>query len=128
MSEISIIIVSWNACTLLRNCLNSILTTGGSLVREIIVVDNASSDGSPDMVAKEFPEVILIRLTENSGFARGNNIGIRHASGRWLALVNSDVIVHEGCLQRLSTFLETHDGVALVGPKVIGADGHLQRT
>lgn len=128
MAEISVIIVSWNALGYLRNCLASLRETGGALIREIIVVDNASTDGSPDMVAREFPEVILIRSTENLGFSRANNVGIARASGSMLALINSDVIVHPGCLQKLAACLNEHPKVGLVGPKVIGRDGFLQQT
>jgi len=128
MKELSIIIVSWNACEFLRGCLNSIRTSGCLLVREIIVVDNASADGSAEMVATEFPEVTLIRSNENLGFARGNNLGIRQASGTWLALINSDVKVHPGCFEQLVGYLEGHTSVGLVGPRVVGRDGQTQPT
>jgi GT2 family glycosyltransferase len=128
MLSISIIIVSWNARHHLWNCLESIRETGGSLVRQVIVVDNASTDGSPEMVSELFPEVTLIRLSENLGFARANNLGLKRASGNYLALVNSDVIVHKECFARLVEFLENHHEVGLVGPKILGADGQLQRT
>ena len=128
MGEISVIIISWNARDHLRNCLNSIRKSGGHLVREVIVVDNASIDGSPGMVAEDFPEVSLFRCNENLGFARGNNIGIQRASGRWLALINSDVVVHPGCFEQLVAVLEKDRQVGLVGPKALGGDGRLQRT
>jgi GT2 family glycosyltransferase len=128
MKSISVIIVSWNARNYLRDCLNSIRQTGTSCVREVIVVDNASQDGSPEMVEEEFPEVDLIRAGDNLGFARANNLAMKHAKGSIFALVNSDVIVHPGCLERLAGFLDQHPDVGLVGPRVIGRDGHLQRT
>jgi GT2 family glycosyltransferase len=128
MREISVIIVSWNGCALLRKCLKSIRESGGPLVREVVLIDNASSDGSADMVEEEFPEVTLIRSKENLGFARANNLGLKRASGSWLALVNSDVVVHPGCFERLASFLGEHGEVGLVGPKVFGRDGRLQRT
>ena len=128
MTQISVIIVSWNACCYLRDCLMSVRETGAALVREIIVVDNASTDGSPDMVAKEFPEVTLIRSAENLGFARANNLGIRRASGAFLALINSDVIVHPGCFERLTGQLEDHSEVGLAGPRISGGDDRLQLT
>lgn len=126
MKPISVIIVSWNTRELLRGCLNSIRTAAGSLVHEVIVVDNASTDGSPEMVAKEFPAVTLIQSKENLGFAHGNNLGIERASGSWLALVNSDVVVHPGCFERLVNYLETHEKAGLVGPAVFGGNGKLQ--
>src|SRR2546421_9545590 len=128
MAEISVIIVSWNACRYLRDCLNSLRETSGALLREVIVVDNASTDGSPEMVAEQFPEVTLIRSTENLGFARANNLGLRRASGSLLALVNSDVIVHPGCFQELAAFIERYPKVGLAGPKILGGDGGLQLT
>jgi len=128
MKSISVIIVSWNARNYLRDCLNSIRQTGASCVQEVIVVDNGSKDGSPEMVEKEFPDVILIRAGENLGFARANNLAMKHAKGSMYALVNSDVIVHPGCLDTLAAFLDQHDNVGLVGPRVIGGDGKLQLT
>jgi len=128
MSKISVIIVSWNARGYLRDCLASIRETGGGLVKEVIVVDNASTDGSPDMVAEQFSETTLIRSGENLGFARGNNLGIKRASGTILALINSDVVVHPGCFQKLAAFLDSNPKVALAGPKVIGRDGRPQLT
>jgi len=128
MKSISIIIVSWNARNYLRDCLNSIRQTGASCVLEVIVVDNASKDGSPEMVEEEFPEVKLILVGENLGFARANNLAMKQAAGSILALVNSDVIIHPGCLEKLAAFLDQHDNVGLVGPRVIGGDGKLQTT
>ncbi len=128
MRDISVIIVSWNAREHLRHCLESLRQTGGTLVREVVVVDNASADGSPELVASQFPEVHLVRSKENLGFARANNLGLKHATGSLLALVNSDVILDPDCLQRLAACLEDHPDVGLVGPKVRGADGRLQVT
>jgi len=128
MKGISVIIVSWNAREFLRGCLNSIRTSGGPLVREVIVVDNASTDGSADMVAGQFSEVSLIRSKENLGFARANNLGLERAQGSWLALVNSDVVVHPGCFEQLVSQLEANGKVGLVGPAVLGGDGQLQPT
>jgi GT2 family glycosyltransferase len=128
MKSVSVIIVSWNARDYLRDCLNSIFQTEMSSVQEVIVVDNASKDGSPEMVEKEFPSVTLIRAGENLGFARANNLAMKCAKGSMYALVNSDVIVHPGCLDTLAEFLDQHDDVGLVGPRVMGGDGNLQRT
>ena len=128
MSEISVIIVSWNAREHLRNCLASIRETRGLAVCEIIVVDNASSDGSPEMVNESYPEVKLIRCVRNLGFASANNLGIRQATGTFLALVNSDVIVHRNCFQNLTEFLDDNHDVGFVGPRVIGRDGFVQKT
>ena len=128
MSRISVVIVSWNARGYLRDCLNSIRKTAGSSVHEVIVVDNSSKDGSPEMVAAEFPDVILVRSDKNLGFARGNNVAIQRASGSYLALVNSDVLLHADCFQQLEKYLDEHPDVGLVGPKVFGRDGNVQHT
>ena len=125
---ISVIIVSWNAKGFLRGCLQSLRQFPPSLLLEIIVVDNASSDGSPEMVTSDFPEVRLIRNHENVGFARANNVGIKMAHGSYLALINSDVLVHLNCLQVLKAFLDKNPSVALIGPKIFGSDGHIQHT
>ncbi len=119
--KLSIIILSWNTKELLRQCLKSILLTA-----EIIVVDNGSGDGSPEMVKKEFPDVKLIRNKENLGFAKGNNIGIKAAKGEYVMLLNSDTVVKADALERLVDFLETHPAVEIVGPRLLNRDGSLQ--
>jgi GT2 family glycosyltransferase len=106
--------------------LRSIFDTGSPELREVIVVDNASSDGSPELVAKEFPDVKLIQSNENLGFARANNLGMQHASAPLLALINSDVIVKPACLQNLAATIEHNAHVGLIGPKVFGSDGQVQ--
>jgi GT2 family glycosyltransferase len=126
MNPVSIIIVSWNARGYLHDCLVSIRETGAAMVGQVIVVDNGSSDGSPEMVAQDFPEVELIQTGSNLGFARANNIGLKRASGAYVALINSDVIVHEKCIERLVEFLERHPSVGLVGPKIVSGDSHVQ--
>jgi GT2 family glycosyltransferase len=95
---------------------------------EIIVVDNASADGSPECVAQQFPHVRLIQTGANLGFAKANNVGIAASKGRYLCLVNSDVKVLEDCINRLVDFCEQHADVGMVGPHVIGGDGKLQRS
>ena len=79
--DVSVIIVSWNTEDVLRNCLKSIYEEGGDIAREVIVIDNASTDGSVEMVRKQFPQVVLIENSENRGFAAANNQGIKIAKG-----------------------------------------------
>jgi hypothetical protein len=122
---ISVIIVSWNARRFLKECLES-LSSGIMRSHEVIVVDNASSDGSATMVAQEFPWVKLIESGGNLGFSKANNIGIRHANGRYLALVNSDVKVLPNCIDQLAAFLDDHPRVGMVGPRVMYGDLRLQ--
>lgn len=128
MEQVSIIVVSWNARGYLQQCLASIRQHSPACVLEVIVVDNSSADGSAEMVERDFPEVTLIRAGSNLGFARANNLAMKRAAGSLLALVNSDALVHPGCLETLTDYLDRHPEVGLVGPRVNGGDGKLQRT
>ena len=128
MFDVSIIIVSWNAKHHLLSCLNSLENTPNGYSQEIIVVDNASSDGSPDAVARQFPQVTLIKNKKNLGFARANNIGIRQSSGRYICLVNSDVIVLNGCIENLISFMDNHPTTGMVGPRILNPDRTLQHS
>jgi len=125
---VSVIIVSWNARDYLVQCLESLDAKACRHPFEIVVVDNASSDGSADCVTERFPHVRLVRNTENSGFARGNNIGVAASKGRYLCFVNSDVKVLPDCITRLVDYCEEHAEVGIVGPRVIGGDGQVQRS
>ncbi len=89
-------------------------------------MDNASSDDSPDTVARKFPQVKLIKNEENLGFARANNIGIKQSIGRYVCLINSDVIVLENCIQNLIEFMDTHLNVGIAGPRILNPDHTLQ--
>jgi N-acetylglucosaminyl-diphospho-decaprenol L-rhamnosyltransferase len=137
--DLSIIIVSWNVCELLRACLASLttddrrLTTAGSssVVRrpsstEIVVIDNASSDGSADMVAADFPQVRLIANAENRGFTGGNNQGIAGAQGRYIFFLNPDTVVMDDALSTMVSHMEEHHDVGVVGPELRYGDGSLQ--
>ena len=126
--DLSIIIVSWNAKAYLQKCLKSIAQVPGVPAMEIIVVDNASADGSPEMVEKEFPAVRVIRSGGNLGFAKGNNLGMRASRGRFLGLINSDVEVLDDCFRRLLDRMEQHARLGMAGPLVFGGDGNIQRS
>ncbi|MDB6093010.1 MAG: glycosyl transferase family 2 [Verrucomicrobia bacterium] len=123
--DISVIIVSWNASKYLEECLDS-LSRGISCAYEVIVVDNASSDGSPDMVEAKFPWVTLIRSNVNLGFSKGNNVGIARSRGKYLALVNSDVNVFPSCLDLLVAFMDKHRDVGMLGPRILFGDRRQQ--
>ncbi len=125
---VSVVIVSWNAKDYLAQCLTSLAAGVCNYPMEIIVVDNASNDGSPDMVAKQFPNVRLIRNSANLGFAKANNFGLREARGKYIALVNSDVKVLANCLTKLVDFCDAHPDAGMVGPRVQNGDGSLQRS
>jgi GT2 family glycosyltransferase len=93
---------------------------------EIIVVDNASTDGSPESVKSRFPHVRLFCNDSNLGFAKANNLGISASTGRYACLVNSDVKVLKDCITRLVDYCESHTDVGMVGPHVTGRDDRLQ--
>lgn len=122
--DISVVIVSWNSKAFLEDCLES-LAKGHDRPYEVIVVDNDSSDGSPAVV-RRFPWVTLIQSGTNLGFAKGNNLGIRHSRGRYIALINSDVKVLPECLDQLAEFLDANPGVGMVGPRIFSGDGRQQ--
>ena len=126
MPLLSIVVVNWNTCDLLRACLKSIFSTINDIAFEVIVIDNASGDQSADMVERGFPAAILIRSTENLGFTRGYNLGLRRAAGDYLMIVNSDLELLPGSGIRMIEFLQKHPDVGMVGPKLISPDGTVQ--
>ena len=121
LSQLSIIVVSWNVRDLLATCLAS-LPRGP----QVIVVDNASSDGSADMVAAQFPEVALQANDRNRGFTGGNNDGLRLATGSYVLFLNPDTVVDEDALPLLVEYLDAHPSVGVVGPQLRYGDGTLQ--
>ena len=126
--EISVVIVGWNAKHYLELCLDSLAKAPPRRSMEVFVVDNASADGSAEMIESRYPWVKLIKSPENLGFAKGNNVAIRQCQGRYVALVNPDVIVFPGCLDALADFLDEHPRVGNVGPRVFNADMTQQST
>jgi len=127
---LSIIIVSWNTCELLHRCLASIEAEAqrGQLEVEVIVVDNNSHDGTPEMIRREHPQVRLIESGQNLGFSAGNNVGLAEARGKWLMLLNPDTELIGDALSTLVRFLQDHPAVGLVGPALFYADGTQQAT
>ncbi len=125
--RLSVIIVSWNVRELLARALASLHTAWKDAEgMEVIVVDNASTDGSPAMVRRRFPGVHLIVNRENRGFTGGNNQGIRAARGDFLFLLNPDTEVLDDALHRLITFAQAHPNVGVVGPQLLNPDGSVQ--
>lgn len=124
--DLSIIIVSWNVRDLLHACLSSIAANRGQLSLEVVVVDGASADGSPEMVRQQFPWVKLIACDENVGFPRGNNIGLGEANGRYLLLLNPDTEIRADALSVMVDYLARHDDVGLLGPQLRHSDGSIQ--
>jgi GT2 family glycosyltransferase len=124
--DVSIVIVSWNTCDLLEECLESIKEEAGDIVIEVIVVDNASSDGSADMVEKEFPSVRVIRNEENIGFAGASNHGIRESNGRYVLLLNPDTVILDGAVEKTVEFMDNETNAGIATCKVLNADRSFQ--
>ncbi len=120
---LSIIIVTWNGKKFALECLDSLRRLKGSPSMEVIVVDNASTDGTPAAIEEQFPEVQLVRNDANLGFAKANNVGIALSRGKYVCLVNSDVVVPAGCLETMTAYMDEHRDIGLLGPKMLSPDG-----
>ncbi len=125
MTDVSIIIVSFNARADLERCLASLRQAPPTVPHEVIVVDNGSNDGSADL-ARRWTGVRLIETGSNLGFARATNIGIRASTGTNLLLLNSDTIVPPHAIDRLVEELQQHPDVAVVGPRLVDSDGRAE--
>lgn len=126
--DLSIIIVNWNTRDLLRRCLASVAETVRGLSYEVIVVDNASSDGSTAMLRSEFPTVRRIENSENRGFGAANNQAMRLMEGRYALLLNSDAVLTEGAVRALFDFMEAEPAAAMAGGQLLNADGSRQNS
>ncbi|HTW94060.1 MAG TPA: glycosyltransferase family 2 protein [Tepidisphaeraceae bacterium] len=124
--EISIIIVSFNTRELTLKCLAHVQADSAGINAEVIVVDNASTDGSSAAIRSAYPEAAVIDAGRNLGFAGGNNVGMAHAKGEFFLLLNSDAFLHPGAIQAMTDYLRAHSTTALVGPRLLNADGTLQ--
>lgn len=124
--DLSVTICSWNTIDDLRACLASLRAVKDEAHFEVVVVDNASEDGSPDMVAAEFPEFRLLRQTKNLGFTGGHNLAIAERRGHDVALLNSDTVVHPGAIRALTAYFKDHPEAGIIGPKLLNPDGSLQ--
>jgi GT2 family glycosyltransferase len=126
--DISFIIVTWNTEVLLGQCLESIRNKVQGILHEVIVVDNASTDGSAAMLERDWPEVVLIRNDENRGFAAANNQALRVMRGRYALLLNSDAVLTEDAAGRLYEFMEAHPEAAMACGQLLNADGSKQNS
>lgn len=126
----SVIIVNWNTKQILDDCLNSLYDSlqGADEPVEVIVIDNASSDGSAEMVAERFPQTRLITNTENRGFAAANNQGIAIAKARYFLLLNSDTLVLGQAIANSVNYMDEHVGVGVMGCRVLNTDRTVQHT
>jgi GT2 family glycosyltransferase len=138
--DVSIVIVSWNVRDLLRRCVMSVasqqstvnsekanLATGDwRLTTEVIIVDNASTDGSVAMLRESFPDARVIANAQNRGFTRANNQGFALARGRYLFALNPDTGLTPGALEAMLAFMDAHPRVGMVGPQLLYPDGSIQ--
>lgn len=127
MVDLSIIIVSWNVREQLRACLQSISQYSTGVTSEVIVVDNASHDGSADMVATDFPQVRLIRNNSNRGFGAANNQAIQIAQGTDVLFLNDDCQLTSNILPQLHTILRSNPQIGMIGIKLLNQDGSIQQ-
>jgi len=124
--DVSVIVVSFNTREILRQCLQSVVEEARTLDAEIIVVDNGSTDGSPEMVEVDFPQIVLLRSQINLGFAEGNNVALRQARGRYFVLLNSDAFFVPGALAQAIRHMDANPAAGLGGSRLIGRDGSSQ--
>lgn len=125
--DLSILIVNYNTCQLTMDCLQSVYDSETDYKFEVIVVDNASSDNSVELIKERFKKVNMIANKSNTGFARANNQAIALANGRYILLLNSDTIVQPDTLQKMIVYMDNHMEVGASGCKVILPDGSLDK-
>ncbi len=126
--DVSVIVVTRNTCALTRAAIRSVLEGGDHLAKEIIVVDNASSDETPRVLPAEFPTIKYLRSDNNLGFARANNRGARLAQGEFLALLNSDARLQSGALESAVAWMRANPTCAVVGGQLLNPDGSRQNS
>jgi len=135
MTDVGIVIVSYNTCSLLRSCLRSVYASEGSFTFDVCVVDNASSDGSAEMVASEFPRACLIVNQDNVGYPRANNQGLMTfgfpggdtspSAPSWALLLNPDTEVPPDGIAKMLDFMGEHPDAGIAGPKLVRPNGAL---
>ncbi len=126
MTRLSIVIVSYNASEELAATLTSLTSAPPAHAHEIVVVDNASTDGAPAMVRARFPTVAVIDAGRNAGFSAGNNIGIRATRGDFVLLLNPDTIVPPGAVDALMDRLAARPDAGVIGPRIVDGQGHAE--
>ena len=126
LADVALLIISFNTRGMLRECLQSVYAEAEGLSCEVVVVDNASRDGSAEMVEQEFPQVQLIRSSVNLGFGNANNLALQHARGRYFVLLNSDAFLSRGSLSRAIQHMDESPSCALGGALLVGRDGSAQ--
>jgi GT2 family glycosyltransferase len=126
--DLSIIIVNWNTKEFLLPCVRSIFENEQRMGWEVVVVDNGSKDGSADEIRETFPFVNLIENERNLGFSKAINQGLQKASGRYALLLNPDIQVKDGAIERLVSFMDAHSDVGVAGAQLLNSDGSKQNS
>jgi hypothetical protein len=126
MEHFSVVIVNWNAGGALHACLNALFASEGGEPHQVLLVDNASTDGSQAIRASAYPAVEVIQNTKNLGFARAVNQGLRAARGQIVVVLNPDVILWPSAVPRLLRFMATHPEAGVAGPRLLDPDGTVQ--
>jgi len=124
--KLSVVILCWNDLKVISDCLASIYATTHMKDFEVIVSDNGSTDGSIEFIRKQYPQVRLIENGANLRFAKGNNVAIRVSQGEYVLILNPDTIIHEGALDGLVAFADSHPNAGAFGCRVLNADGTYQ--
>ncbi len=126
MMELSVVILNYKTKGLLRQCIKGIELLKLKKNYEIIVVDNHSQDSSAKMMKESFPHIRFIESKVNRGCAAGNNLGVKESSGRYVMILNPDITIFEGVIEKLISFMDDHPDVGIVAPKLINPDGTRQ--
>jgi N-acetylglucosaminyl-diphospho-decaprenol L-rhamnosyltransferase len=126
VTDVAVIIVSWNTRELLSQCLAAVFASAAPPALEVWVVDNGSTDGSPAMVAERYPAARLIQNAANAGFSRANNQALRQINSSYALLLNPDAILPPGTLPALWAWMEAHPRAGVVGPTLVNPDGSFQ--
>lgn len=124
--DISIVILNYKMRGLVKNCLKAIFESQVSVSYEVIVVDNNSNDGVEQLIKEQFPQVIFIQTGRNDGMGAGNNAGIKVAQGNYILIMNPDIFVYPGSIQKMYDYIKDRADVGLVAPRLLNADGTLQ--
>ena len=125
---VSVVVVSRNTCELTRAALKSVFESGDAFAKEVVVVDNGSSDGTAAMVARDFPQVKFLRSETNLGFARANNLGARDGQGEFLLLLNSDARLKPDTLSQTISWMREHPECGIAGVQLLNPDGSFQNS
>jgi N-acetylglucosaminyl-diphospho-decaprenol L-rhamnosyltransferase len=120
---LTILIVNRNAASYLRECLQSIITTIGGISTEVVLVDGSSTDNSVQVARELWPAVKVICVPADLGYVRGNNVGLKAATGKYTMYLNSDTVIHADALQLLIHFMETHPKVGIASGAILNPDG-----